>query len=395
MSVQPLRAAAKRWLPISLVFLAVGLSTAMASPFLALFLTDEIHADPVHVALFLGVAPISAVVVSTLVGKLSDRVPSRRVVLLGTALAGCAGTLVTAFVRDYWALLLVTVTLTAFAGAMMPQAFAYAREALEGSDRVAMTMSALRTLFSIAWVAGPPLAAALLQAGGFVFVYGFASLMYAVAATVALVALGSEHPVPAGPQARKPAGADAPRALIWLTITVFVLTRCAGAMSVQALPLLITRDVGGDVSLAGLLLGLCAGLEIPLMLGFGLLSARVPVRRLLIAGAGCGLAYMLIVAVATSTWQLIAGQIFNAASIAALTGLGVTYVQDMLPGHPGRASTLFSNTFPAGSVVAGPIVGAATAVGYRMPYAAGAVMFAAALALLAAGTRLTTGGNVR
>jgi SET family sugar efflux transporter-like MFS transporter len=381
------RTTAQRWLPLALVFLAVGLSTAMASPFLALFLDDAVHADPVHVAIFLAAAPVAAVVVSTLVGKMSDRLPARRPVLLGTAVAGCAGTAVTAFARDYRVLLTVTVTLTALAGAMMPQAFAYAREALEGSDRVAMTMSALRTLFSIAWVAGPPLAAALLQGGGFVLVYGFASVMYAAAALVVLLALPS---APAAHDAAVPAhrtGPDASRLLIRLTVAVFVLTRCAGALAVQDLSLFVTRDLGGDVADAGLLLGLCAGLEIPLMLGFGFLSGRVPVRRLLMIGTACGLAYMLIVAFAGSLWQLAVGQVLNAASISALTGLGVTYVQDMLPGRPGRASTLFSNTFPAGTMLAGPILGAAQQAGYRMPYAVGAALCAGAMGLLIVGRK--------
>nr|WP_275979963.1 MFS transporter [Couchioplanes caeruleus] len=377
------RRAAGRWLPLALVFLAVGLSTAMSSPFLALFLDEAVHADAAHVAVFLAAAPVSAVCISTLLAKVSDRLPVRRALLLATALAGCAGTALTAVLRDYWALLVVTVTLTAAAAAMMPQVFAYAREALHGSQRVAMTMSSLRTLFSIAWVAGPPLAAVLLDAGGFPAVYGTASLMYAVAALVVLTALrASPRPAPQQAGAVRP-GADAPRAVIWLTIVVFVLTRCAGALSVQSLSLFVTRELGGEVRDAGLLLGLCAGLEIPLMLGFGWLATRVPVHRLLLVGAACGLAYTSLVSVATSTAVLVAGQLLNAASIAALTGLGVTYVQDMLPRHPGRASTLFTNTFPAGAVLAGPVLGLAQHAGYRMPYVVAAVLSAAALALLA------------
>ncbi|WP_305784689.1 MFS transporter [Symbioplanes lichenis] len=280
------RRAARRWLPLALVFLAVGLSTAMASPFLALFLDDAVHADPLHAAVFLAAAPVSVVIVSTVVGRISDRLPSRRRVLVITAAAGCLATAVTALTRDYWALLAVTVTITALAGAMMPQSFAYAREALAGSDRVAFTMSALRTLFSVAWVAGPPLAAVLLETGGFILVYGFASLMYAAALVVALglpdaPELAATRPAPG-------AGVDVPRLLLAATLVVFVLTRCAGALSVQALSLVVSRELGGGVGEAGLLLGLCAGLEIPLMLGFGWLATRVPVRVLLMVVTACG-----------------------------------------------------------------------------------------------------------
>ena len=48
----------------------------------------------------------------------------------------------------------------------------------------------LRTVFSLAWVAGPPLAALLLAAGGFRLVYGAAAIPYAIAGLVAIVWLG-------------------------------------------------------------------------------------------------------------------------------------------------------------------------------------------------------------
>jgi SET family sugar efflux transporter-like MFS transporter len=42
---------------------------------------------------------------------------------------------------------------------------------------------------------------------------------------------------------------------------------------VQALALFIDRDLHGSVGSAGLILGLCAAFEIPLMLGLGVLPA--------------------------------------------------------------------------------------------------------------------------
>jgi SET family sugar efflux transporter-like MFS transporter len=131
------------------------------------------------------------------------------------------------------------------------------------------------------------------------------------------------------------------------------------------------------------------------MIGFGGLSTRFPLRRLLIVGAVCGLGYMGLAAVATSTWQLGVGQILNAASIAATSGLGITYMQDLLPRHAGRASTLFSNTFAGGAVLAGPVLGAAQQFGYRMPYVVGAVLSAVALVLLVAVRPATSSSRIR
>lgn len=172
-----------------------------------------------------------------------------------------------------------------------------------------------------------------------------------------------------------------------MTMLGFVLLQCAGSIGVQALPLFIGQDLHGGVRDAGLILGLCAGLEIPLMLGFGMLSTRVSLHRLLLIGAGCSVSYYAVATLSGASWQLAVAQLLNATSIAANGGLGVTYVQDMLPRHPGRASTLFTNGYPAGAMLAGPILGAAQHLGYRSAYGAAAVLAASGLVVLASGRR--------
>ncbi|MGX6600639.1 sugar efflux transporter [Micromonosporaceae bacterium Da 78-11] len=378
----------RQFYPLALIFLSVGLSTAMVFPFLTLFLTDAVHASPLQVTVFLIAAPLSSVLVSTLIGRWSDRRQIRHRLIIGAAVAGSAGTLLTAFVRDYWILLGLTVTATAVAGSLFPQMFAYARTVLLGSDRAAMTMSTLRTVFSLSWVAGPFLATVLVGAGSFTLVYGFASTMYAIAALLAWRLLPRPQTVPPVPAPADGTAAapghvpDAPRRVIAMTVAAFALLQCAGNLSVQAMSLFITTDLDGTIGDAGLVLGLCAGLEIPLMLGFGLLSTRLPLRRLILVGPLFTVAYTLSIAGSAHIWQLAAAQLFNASAIALLQGLGVTYVQEMLPRHPGRASTLFSNAFPVGAMLAGPVLGAAQHFGYRAAYLTGAVLAATAFGLL-------------
>jgi SET family sugar efflux transporter-like MFS transporter len=399
----------RQWYPLALVFLSVGLSTAMAFPFLTLFLTDTVHAVPLQVTFYLIAAPLSSVLLSTVVGHWSDKRPIRRRLIISAAVIGCCGALLTSVIRDYWILLALTVTATAAAGSIMPQLFAYARMVLYGSDRAAMTMSTLRMLFSLSWVAGPFLATVLLATGGFTLVYGFAATMYALAGLLAWRLLPEPPPLPPSSPAlplsvsdelppvpspvvpapglpvspaRPEVEPDAARRVIVMTIVAFALLQCAGNIGVQAMSLFISGELGGGLDSAGLILGLCAGLEIPLMLGFGLLSTRLSLRRMILIGPLCSFAYALTVGTATHTWQVAAAQIFNASAVALIQGLGVTYVQDMLPRQPGRASTLFSNAFPAGAVLAGPILGAAQHFGYRAAYMSGAVLTVVAFVLL-------------
>jgi len=358
-------------LPLGLLFLAVGISTALYFPFLSLFLSTDVAAGPVKITFFLIVAPLAGVLGSVLVGRLSDRGPIRRRLLIGGAVSGLIGTGLTAVVRDYWVLLALAVTAFALAGSLFPQAFAYARQVLERDDpaRAALGISALRTVFSLAWVAGPPLAALLLESGGFLWVYGTAALTYALAAVVAICWL-DEIPAPAAraPDAPIDDRPDAPRWTLWLTAAAFTVLQTPLTLAVQALPLFIGTELGGDVGDAGLLLGLCAACEIPLMLGLGVLATRLPIRGLLFAGAACGVAYYALVAVATDLWLLVGGQVLNALFIAAVSGLGISYMQNMLPRHPGRATTLFTNSFPMGAMLAGPLFGLAQRFDYRLAY---------------------------
>ncbi|WP_239160834.1 sugar efflux transporter [Virgisporangium ochraceum] len=366
----PARTGRQIMLPLGLVFLTSGLSVALVVPFMTLFLDTEVDAGPVRTTVFLVASPVAGVAVAWAIGRVSDRWPVRRQLLIVASVAGVVSTASTAVVRDYWVLLTVAVTAWAVAGSLFPQTFAFARQVLDRGDpkRAALGISALRTVFSVAFVAGPPLAAVLLAAGGFHLVFGAAAVMYAVAAVVALFLLPDVGAPPAPPPADRPGGATAARLVIVLTIAGFVLLQTPLVLGGQTLSLFVATDLGGTVTDAGLLFGLCAALEIPLMLGLGVLSTRMPVRTLILVGAVAGIAYHALAASAHAVWVLVAGQVLNALYISAISALGIPYVQDLMPGRPGHATTMIANTFPMGQILAGPLFGLAQSTGYRLAY---------------------------
>lgn len=388
MAVAPLT---RRLLPLSLIFIVVGLGTSFVGPYLALFLTESVHAGPLRTTAFLIVTPIAGVAVSWLIGRASDRRPIRRQLLIVAALAGAVGALLTAVLRNYWAVLAVTVTLTAVAGSLFPQSFAYARQVLQQKDasRTAFGISALRTLFSAAWVGGPPLAALILAAHGFGWTYGLAGALYLVGALVIVFTLPKvPAPVTGTAEISSETGAATRPAGLFLIIASFVAISTASTLNVQAMSLFVQDDLGGSIREAGLILGICAALEIPMMLILGALTTRIPVRRLIFVGVFCAVAYHAIAVSATHVWVLAAAQVLQAMVISTVGALSISYVQDLMPAHPGRATTMVSNTFPLGQILAAPFFGLAQHFDFRLAYAFNLVLCGAGLLLLIASGRV-------
>jgi MFS transporter, SET family, sugar efflux transporter len=373
--------------PLAVVSVLIGISTALWLPFMSLFLTSEVGANPFALGAFLFVSPVAGLVASTLIGRLSDSRAVRRNILGFGGVAGAVGFLVFAFVREYWVLLVISSTLGAVASSLMPQMFAYARQSMErsGSSRAPLLISSLRTLISVAWVAGPPAAALLVSVGGFGGLFAATAFFYAVVAvmTFRMPELGGEQPVVAKEE-RPRKGVSAQ---ILFAVPAFVLAQGAVSLSVSAMPLFVTADLHGGPGDAGLILGLCAALEIPLMMWFGVLAVRIDHFRLVCGGMAVALAYHAVVIATSSAWQVAAAQVLQAIVISAVMGVGITFFQSLEPDRPGYATTLFTNTATAGAMLSGPLLGLAQELGYRTAYLMSFTMALLGLLLLVLSNR--------
>lgn len=375
-------------MPLVSVSLLTGIGYALVGPLLSVFLIKELDAGPFEVGAFLLISALGSIVVSTAVGRLSDSRPIRRTLLLVASVAGVVAWVLFAFVREYWVLLVVSVSLGSVSASQMPQMFAYARHALDrsGSTRVPLVMSGLRTLVSISWVAGPPLGALLMTGTGFTGLFTATAACYVLAAAVIslwLPELGRAEPASTDTTPDR----SGTRKEMLLAGMAFVLLQGATSVGVAAMPLFITEDLGGTLADSGVVLGLCAALEIPLMLAFGALAIRRGQRVLVLSGGVVALAYYAVLLVAQETWQVMAAQALHAVVISAVMGLGISYFQDLAPDRPGYATTLYTNTYKISSMLSGPLLGAAQHFGYRSAYGMGLVMSVLGLVLLLAARR--------
>jgi SET family sugar efflux transporter-like MFS transporter len=371
--------------PLLLSVLVLGIADSMIGPYLVLFGADEAGLSPLGVGVFVSLISVSGLAVSTWLGRRYDRSASRWPAFVAV-LAPAAGYLLLTTSTAYATLLIVGVGLLGAGLAAFPQVFTLARTHLDlaGGTAAARAMPALRSVWSLAWAIGPVVGAAVLSAGG------YDRLMWVTAAAFALVAVPLV--VLGRTPARRPdADADTvtdrghlsrPMLLAAAGFTLFHTAMLSGSV---VLPLFVTRTLGRSDGDVGLLFSVCALVEIPAALATMLIRGRGGRHRAILLGMLLFGGYFVFVSISATMPLLLATQVARGIALAVVGALGITYVQELAPHAPGRATALYANTVTFGSLVSGVLAGAtAQAFGYRPALLGCAGLSVAGCALVAA-----------
>lgn len=366
-----------------------GLQFSFLSPALALILVSLYHATPVEVGWVLAIYNAAGFVAALWIPARADRrgeyLPSLLVAAGMTVALAAALALATS-------LPLAVVALVVFgapAGVGSSLLFAHLRATGAGPRDVINT----RAVFSFAWVAGPPVATALMGWFGNASVLPAIGVI-AVANVVTTVAMNVKAKRTARAEPDPETAAAAPRTSgvargrVAVIVVAFVLAQATNAAAVAVMTLFVTEALRLPVWWAGIALGAAAALEIPALMSLGRLSTRFPLTGLMVVGCVAGVAYYAGMVLVTEPIALIALQALNAIFFAAVAGVGLTLFQELIPG-PGMATGLNTNTRRIGTIVAGPIIGlAAGPWGYHGVYVAcAALTVVAGVAIGLAGRR--------
>jgi len=128
-------------------------------------------------------------------------------------------------------------------------------------------------------------------------------------------------------------------------------------MYIIDMPLYVDLVLHLPDSLPGVLMGLAAGIEIPVMLIAGFLVPSLGKRNLFFIAIICGLIFYIGMIFFTSKFALLVLQLFNALFIGIVANIGIIYFQDLLPTRMGVASTLFNNGIIFSVILAGVLQG--------------------------------------
>ncbi|WP_193636246.1 MFS transporter [Brachybacterium subflavum] len=399
-----------------------GLQLALLNPVIALLLAALFDADPGQVGLVLAIMNASGFLAALVIPAWADRRRDYAGPMILCAALTLATVLSLAATTSLTVAGIVLVVLAGPAGVWSGMLFALQRSEGSSAEQVVRT----RAVFSVAWVAGPPLATGVMTGFGdrAVLLLIAAVALGSLALSVAIrrsVMRGSARRDPTasddtqsddartgrpGGDAAADAGIDAGagagagaghgaaststgRLEIVVVVLAITALQAGNAGSVTAMPLLVTEHLRLPTVWAGVALGVCAALEAPALLLLGRLTRTVRATTLLASGALLASLYYALVPLLASPVALVALQIPNALGIAALTGVGLAWMQEAID-RPGLASGVYLNSRRAGAILTGPLLALAAlgASGYGLTFWAFALLAAlAALAIRLVGGR--------
>jgi len=343
--------------------LVTGLCGAFFYPLSSLFIVEALDASPLQLSLYMVVAVVSSVLVSQWLARQSDRDWQRKTILL-VALSCYFITVVSfIFIRSYSLAIMIVVLFASVSGASFGQLFALGREYADRhlADKTTF-LGAMRAGIAIAWVFGPP-AAFMLKAS-----FGFSAAFAVSALIVALGIVLIARYLPAGEKTSQPASGQEPRvklvqyslhkrALITLYCVTLVFTFATNNLYITSMPLYLSRELMVPEHWLGLLFGVAALCEIPVMLMAGKLAERWGTSKLLMLGISSGIVFYALMLTHTGFIAMMGAQVLNGFFIGVCATLGMVILQDMMQDRLGTASTLFSSLLSVSSLVASLSVG--------------------------------------
>jgi len=331
-----------------------------------------------------------AMVGSVIMGFMADRSPNRKrgvMVSLSIGLLGFGGFYLYPTIWTFVAFLLLV---TPVSGAAYSQLFAIIRSVsnTRAPEEATQINSTARAVYALSWVVVPGVVGAYIAARNTVS-DGFA--IAALAFLLSLVLYGA-FGAPGG--RAEPTSTTAWQGLkeafgliaskrIALRLAALAMIANAQPSNLLLLPLIIVKLPGGGTQSIGIIAGLTAALEVPLMLFGGYVASRVRLWKIIVCGGAVFALYLCLLAQSHTLMQIYALTVLNAAGNAIMLTLHLSYCQNMLPDRPGLGTSLLSIGGVICKVIAAGVFAlAGTALGFSGAALVGASIVVAGCLLL-------------
>lgn len=342
---------AERRLPVTALlgtnmFLS-GVTYAATIPYASLVGVDTLGMPPALFATIMSTGAVIGTFASLGLGYLSDKLRDRRLLILMLAVGGMVAHGLIYFWPSQVSFAIAMALIMPFAGAAYGQSFGFVRVFYLKQDpkRADFMVTALRTVFTLAWIVVPPLAGLVAAEFSIFNVYLASALSYlGIALVFALLMTDSatavQMPAPVRAEGASMLSAFALRPGILAGLLGLVIMTGATRLMTLTMALFIVTDLGGSLTDVGLYAGITAAVEAPSMLALAWLTTRMT-KETLLAGAGVVMAlFMAFASQITSVTALFWLLILNGMATAALMSVNIPYVQDAIKGRVGLSTSL-------------------------------------------------------
>lgn len=354
--------------PIALSLFFTGVTYASTLNYAAIMGIDTLGIPNGLYSVVLTISSLAAAAASVVLGYISDKIPDRRLIVIGTALMGALAFGLIFTLRSQFAFIVAACVLMPFGGALFSQSFSYARSyynAREAANAEFM-ITILRTIFSVAWVIVPPIVGWYAAVTTVFNAYLVAAIAYLVCAAIFVVLLGN-------PEAKigvsKPADGETAAPVVKARIEPAILGGIIGvtliftAVSLRTvtIPLLITTTLKGSYADLGIFAGLAAALELPFMVAWGYALRWLSKHTIIIIGASLYAVYLVLISRAGSVTDVLWLQLLNGPATAALLTIPISYLQDAIKGRVGLSTSLLDVSHVVASLATAALFGVLTA----------------------------------
>lgn len=322
-----------------------GVTFASSQPYHAVVGIETLGLTSGQLAFIMSLGSIIGAMIAVAIGYISDRLHDRRILVLLTAAAGAAGFGLIYLVRTPWMFAISIGMIVPLGMGMYSQTFSYVRVYYDAvaPERARFMVSAMRTVFTIAWVIIPPVVGYVAAVYSTFDVYLAAALAYAMAGLVFALLMTDPNtriaPLPI-PKKKDGAAFVSFRLPVAAGLAGILLINVAMRLASLAMPLMIISQLGGSLANVGIYAGIAAAVEIPFMLLWGHLLSRFSRESIIVGNALLFGAYLVLVSNAASVSDVYWLQALNGISTAALMSIPISYMQDTIKGRVGLSSSL-------------------------------------------------------
>lgn len=313
--------------------------------------------EPIYIGIYTVSYALAGIVVSQKFGAMADRGADSKRLFLWSLIGIILTALSYAFFTQFWQILIAGTVFMGLARASVPMILTMIRHYSDRSGLDSTKVNAqLRSSVSLIWIVGPPIAFYSVDTLGFQLNFLLAAALTSLLLIYAWKSLPSSNKRKVGNEETPLVSSAMPRSVIYLGV-VLLFANIANSNYITAMPLYLTSELAMPLAYPGVLLGLTAACEVPIMLMAARWARSIGAVRLLMLSFVMAMIFYALCQWVVSIEGFLLIQVFNGLFFGIFVGIGISLLQNEAPNAIGKATAFYANMMALGSMAGASLMG--------------------------------------